>query len=516
MQGLAINAFSLVRWLRAVCLLLVASMFSYAANASIELELEIKALPNASKFHYVVVPFPNFTVSNKQGFSLQQQGTSLKFSAHAHLLWPLRRGASFYRGVLFKIEGLKQGNVTLTWGESLAKPSQALEFDEAYLAEVRYPESWLNKALYSPLTYNANNIDWGWLDNAYWRYASYSADEAVIAEVSKPKDPAKKTTLPSNSAAPWLYDRPFTFYQLFYKTADPRWQKTAHQQAQFFMSQLDDNGDFKLKGSADLKYMLSSGLLIDYLFYPHRSTKLAIEKMVKKGLAWPERYSTKLGFWTERHLSVALGLALTQWELNSDEHSFMRLDALIDGIREDLWVSSPGQGGCLKHQLKAHSNKKSKDMVCSPWMSALVAEQLWRYFWISEDLRAADLIIDFSDMLLHHGVYTVESKGKTLYIPDYLIFFKKSIFQDRNSWTERQHACDVAGMVYKGVYLKQQRLEDEFLLELLGQELLNTCEGTMDKKGKTAMSNLNWPLKPLRKFNWWFATNGSLTWLLKQ
>ncbi|MPW31660.1 hypothetical protein F9L16_22040 [Agarivorans sp. B2Z047] len=514
MQGFAINASGIVWRPLVVCLLFLVAAVSNVAKASVE--LNVKTLPSTNKFHYIVIPFPNFTVSEQQGFTLKQQGVSLKFTAHAHLLWPKLKSTAFYRGVLFKVEGLEQGSVELSWGEGLAKPDQALSFEEAQLAELHYPETWLNKALYSPLIYNANNIDWGWLDNAYWRYAAYSADEAIIEQVSKPKDPAKKTTLPTNSAAPWLYDRPFTFYQLYFKTADPRWKKTAHQQAQFFMSQLDDNGDFALKGSADLKYMLSGGLLIDYLFYPYRSTKLAIEKMTQKGLAWPARYSTQLGFWTERHLSVALSLALNQWELHSDEQSSKRVEQLLEGIREDLWVSAPGQGGCIKHSLKAHSNKNSKDMVCSPWMSALVVEQLWRYFWMTDDQRAAELIIDFSDMLLHHGLYTVEYKGKTLYIPDYLVFFKQSIFQDRNSWTERQHACDVAGMVYKGVYLKRQRQQDEFLLELLAQELLNTCEGTMDKKGKKAMSNPNWSLKPLRKFNWWFASNGSLTWLLKQ
>ncbi|MGY5450726.1 hypothetical protein ACVFI8_07230 [Agarivorans sp. MS3-6] len=71
-------------------------------------------------------------------------------------------------------------------------------------------------------------------------------------------------------------------------------------------------------------------------------------------------------------------------------------------------------------------------------------------------------------------------------------------------------------MVYKAVYLKREGGQDEFLLELLAQELLNTCNGTMDKKGKTAASKPAWGLKPLRKFNWWFASNGSLTWMLQQ
>ncbi|GDY26794.1 hypothetical protein AHAT_26840 [Agarivorans sp. Toyoura001] len=504
-----------ISYFPALMLFLLLTLKVSAAEEGL-VQASISSIPSSKPYHYFVLPIPNFTISNQLGFELSQSGKTLDFSASAHLSWPQVGGAKFYRGVLFKVEGLDTGELEIRWAKNLTKPNDGVKLEEALLVEANFTEKWLNSALYSPLIYNANNIDWGWFDNAYWRYAAYSGDEALIAELSKPKDPAKKTTLPSNSAAPWLYDRPYTFYQLYFKTADSRWKKTAHQKAQFFISQLDSNGDFSLKGSADLKYMLSAGLLIDYLFYPKLSTKLAIENMTPKGLKWPATYSTKLGFWTERHLSVALGLALNQWELDSTAQSLSRIEQLLSGIKQNLWVPAPGQGGCLKHSLKAHSNKNSQEMVCSPWMSALVVEQLWRYFWLTNDQQAAQLIVDFAEMLLQQGLYTVEYKGKTLYIPDYLVFFKKSIFQDRNSWTERQHACDVVGMVYKAVYLKRERGEDEFLLDLLGQELLKTCDGTMNKKGKTAAGQPAWALKPLRKFNWWFASNGSLTWILKQ
>ncbi|MGY5450727.1 hypothetical protein ACVFI8_07235 [Agarivorans sp. MS3-6] len=414
------------------CLVSVLLSTNAVAKPS-QLEVVIQSFEGASSYRYFVLPVPNFTISREHGFELSQAGRVLDFSANAHLMWPQANTSRYYRGVLFKVTGLNAGELTIRWAKNLTKPSGIIAIEEPLLVEAEFTDEWLNMALYSPVIYNANNIDWGWFDNAYWRYASYSADEVLIGELSKPKDPAKKTTLPSNSAAPWLYDRPYTFYQLYFKTADRRWKTTAHQQAQFFISQLDKNGDFALKGSADLKYMLSAGLLIDYLFYPHQSTKLVIEEIAAKGLSWPARYSSNLGFWTERHLSVALGLALNHWELDGSEQAYKRLELLLAGIRDNLWVSMPGRGGCLKHSLKSHSAKNSKEQVCSPWMSALVAEQLWRYFWMTKDQQAAELIVDFAEMLLHQGVYKVDSKGKTLYIPDYLVFFKESIFQDRNS-----------------------------------------------------------------------------------
>jgi len=494
--------------------LLLSSFASQALEQS--LNITIPPLKSSSDVHYFVLPIANLTISEQQGFQLKQDMNLLNFRASAHLLWPNVSGARYYRAVLFAVEGLRAGPLTLSWGEDKLKPRAKLFADPSWLIDVELPEAWLNQALYSPVIYQTNNLDWGWFDKAHGRYASFSVDESLIAQQHKPKDPTKKATLPSTSASPWLFDRPYNFYQLYFKSGDLHWKRVAHQQAQFFISKLDRQGDFTLKGREDLKYMLSAGLLLDYLFYPSQQTREAIEKMTAKGLAWPERYSTRLGFWTERHLSSAFNLAVNQWELDGSASAHARVQQLLEGIKADLKLERTSQGSCIRHRLKAHTSKDSEVMVCSPWMSALLVEQLWRYYWLTKDAAVADMIIDFAELLLERGIYTVEHKGTTLYIPDYLVFFGESIFQERNSWNDRQHGCDVAGMVYKAVYLKRQRQQDDLLLSLLADELFKTCERTANQPGSRAEANPAWALKPLRKFNWWFSSNGSLTWILQQ
>ncbi len=494
--------------------LLLVSGSSYALEQS--LSITIPPLKSTNNVHYFVLPIANLTIPEQQGFKLEQGSNSLTFRANAHLMWPNLNGPRYYRAVLFEVEGLRPGQLTLSWGADKLKPSSKLFANPQLLLDVEFPPTWLNLALYSPVIYQPNKLEGGWFDNAHWRYASYSADESLIAQHNKPKDSSRKTTLPSNSAAPWLFDRPYNFYQLYFKSADLRWKRIAHQQAQFFISKLDQQGDFTLKGRADLKYMLSAGLLLDYLFYPSQQTREAIEKMTAKGLAWPKRYSSRLGFWTERHLAAALNLAVNQWELDGSASAGERVQQLLESIQADLKVEEMGQGGCIQHRLKAHSGKDSEVMVCSPWMSALLVEQLWRYYWITKDVTVAAMIIEFAELLLERGIYTVEHKGTTLYIPDYLVYFGESIFQERNSWNDRQHGCDVAGMVYKAVYLKRLRQQDDLLLSLLADELFNTCHRTANQLGSRAEANPAWVIKPLRKFNWWFTSNGSLTWILQQ
>ncbi|WP_427978859.1 hypothetical protein [Agarivorans sp.] len=492
----------------------IVSFASYALDQS--LNITIPPLKTVSEVHYFVLPIGNSTISEQQGFQLEQGSKSLTFRASAHLFWPNTSEPRYYRAVLFAVEGLRAGPLTLSWGEDKLKPREKLFADPNWLIDVELPEAWLNLALYSPVIYQPNNLEWGWFDKAHWRYASFSADESLIAQQHKPKDPTKKATLPSTSASPWLFDRPYNFYQLYFKSGDLHWKRVAHQQAQFFISKLDRQGDFTLKGRADLKYMLSAGLLLDYLFYPSPQTREAIEKMTAKGLAWPERYSSRLGFWTERHLSSAFNLAVNQWELDGSASAHARVQQLLEGIKADLKVNQAGSGACIQHRLKVHTGKNSEVMVCSPWMSALLVEQLWRYYWITKDVTVAMMIIDFAELLLERGIYTVEHKGTTLYIPDYLVYFGESIFQERNSWNDRQHGCDVAGMVYKAVHLKRQRQQDDLLLSLLADELFNTCHRTAYQPGSRAEANPAWALKPLRKFNWWFTGNGSLTWILQQ
>lgn len=459
------------------------------------------------KKHSFVVPMPMEAMDDSSKLSLFKNGKPIHFTAFAHLKWPTRQGLTYVRGLTINFEALvkTKDKFILAWGQHKAMAlSSSVNIDPLSYITASFSTSWLSNILYSPL--HATDKDFlKWFQRAYIKFGDYVTDEAKVAKA--------KNKISYKDASPWLYDHPYTLYQLYFKTGDSYWLHKAHSAALFYERNISHEGYFLLKKRHDIKYLIPSGLLIDYIFYPRKSLLDTINRMYGNSLSWPTEYNTSRGFWTERHLASALSLAVTEWEVTGSNNSLSRVLALIKGTKSSIVFGENGSGGCMRHQLGAHEGKKDKTMVCSSWMNALVVEQLWRFHLLTLNQDSKDLIITLANQVLDKGVYQGWGVHMKKYkVPRYLQFFNDSKRRELDQWTDMHHACDVAGMLSKAAFLLKEDGKDYQLQKDMTLSLLKTCKKTLSRSNVVKV----WSISPLRKFNWWFSSTGSLEWLAEQ
>lgn len=484
------------------------SMGNIACAEKIEsVEFTVAVAQNIIQSHSFIVPMPMASMEDSTKLSLFKNGSPIPFTAFAHLKWPARGNISYVRGLTLTTEASinVEDQFILTWGENKNNAlSHPVNVSLLNYVPAKFSVSWLSHILYAPLRPSDDDF-LKWFQRAYLKFGDYVTDDLKVSKA--------KNKISYMNASPWLYDRPYTLYQLYFKTGDFHWLKEAHSAALFYEKNISPEGYFLLKKRHDLKYLIPSGLLIDYIFYPRKSLLDTINKMYENSLTWPVKYKTSQGFWTERHLASALSLAITEWEVQGDSHSFSRILALIEGTKSSLVFGENASGGCIQHQLSAHEGKGGKTMVCSSWMNALVVEQLWRFYLLTFNHDSKSLIISLANQVLNKGVY--QGWGvhmKDYKVPRYLQFFNDSKRRELDQWTDMHHACDVAGMLSKAAFLLKQDGKEYRLQKDMTLSLLKTCKKTLSRANVVK----TWSLSPLRKFNWWFSSTGNLEWLMEQ
>lgn len=447
----------------------------------------------------VVIPFPSGQLDTKSVVQLRHNQEVLDTSVVYHLLWP---GTSKVRALAVEFKPvIGLGSYQLLWRSS------AFELDKGVfntnIIDVEFEREWLSQLAYGKVASSHFNNDW--FQNSYSRFAEYVTSPGLI-------DKNKKQKLTYNDAAPWLYDHPFALYMLYLRTGELHWKKLAHKMSQKYVNNINSDGFFKLKSTPDVKYLMSAGLVLDYMFYPKKRTVDVVKNMFKNTLPWRAKYDRSYTFWTERNLSNAIMLPLSLWELTDSKQALSRLKKVIHESKGNL--KQVQEGACMAHEFRDHEGKGGDSLVCSPWMSALVVEQLWRYYVLTSDGDAAEIITLLADFAASSGLYK-GTRGHLLdlTIPMYLTYVDNSAKKNRfEPWTDIQHACDVAGMILKGQYVKKKiGLEHSFGREQV-TGLLKTCKKTLARSKKVKV----WHISPLRKFNWWFSSTANLEWLLTE
>lgn len=462
---------------------------------------------NYTKPVYITIPFPNHYFFENEKLSLLWENSPIPFSAHAHLYWPsLTDGNRAVRAITIKLPVGVNGQYSLTWNPEIGKSLVSHSLSSNTFQAVQFSTHWLSKLSYGALLPLNQKHELHWFDEAFQRYGSYIIDEEELKKTLK-------KTYSKSTPGPWLYDKVFSLYLLYLKTGDLKWKNEAHQAALFYINNINHNGYFKLKPK-DMKYLYGTGLLYDYMFFPDSQILSIINKMYRNTLDWPALYSMKKSFWTERHLSNALNMALTQWEMRQSTQALERINDITHGIELALKKSSNAPKGCLAHTYSQHQKRKDDVLVCSPWMTALLTEQLWRYYSLTGNQLAANIMMSFSDFVQEKAIYSgTVTHLKGLSIPDYLVYFGTSIYKEREPWADTQHACDISGMLAKGIYLKKIHKVDYHQLNNSFIKLLKTCKKTAyQSSNKTTF----WKLRPLRKFNWWFSSTANLSWLFTE
>ena len=477
----------------AIILTLFVSIFN-KVQATDSMSFELTAASQKSNHTSWSIVAPNYLINKNSIFRLiNNNGEEINATFIEAASWPSFNEELYLRSFVIFVEQQLKTNVKykLTWTDSqqsnLSKFSKRVEINH----HASYPINWLAKTHFSPILSERENKDTRWFDQAHLGYA-----KGVTTEKQKAR---------LNTPSVWLYDRTLALYQLYLKTGDIQWKVAAHESATFYQEHIDEKGRFTLK-NGDMKYANTQGLLLDYLFYPNSKTKENIDAIYQHTLTWPSKIKTS-GFWTERHHSVALGAAISSWELNLDRQSLSRINAFLNGMSNKLLNNN---NNCLDHSFASHEGWKKKTDVCSPWMTALLVQQLWRYHHLSFDFQSLEIISQFTDFLIADGSYIHAFKKVPTAIPKYLSYMALSLSEKQAPFSDFQHACDVADSIAKGVYAKQMFKLEHNLPKKTLKDMLRACYRSMYRRhGDKA-----WRIAPTRKFNWWYANTASFTWLL--
>jgi hypothetical protein len=366
------------------------------------------------------------------------------------------------------------------------------------------PAEWLSMCGIRGYTTPANTAsEWSWYDE-FAIGASYTAANDLA--------PGKQL-IDVVDNEPWLFDRTMTFFTVYARTGDVRWLRHGHRSARFYLSHLV-NGFFDLAPNhPDLKYSYSQSLFADLMFTGDTALLAPIQDIADAGENWRESYTTSTGFWTERHQTYALLAALTAFEATgSATHEGRLLEVVDASIGLAAAPANPdwSADGCMLHEFGAHEGGSDSRPVCSPWMSALFSDAMWRYYLQSDDQRALEFLGSLAHFVTQYGV---RENSDGLLVPWYLASSEVG-HTDAGAGADQEHACDVLGLVVRGIYARSLLGQSVTDMTAGRDGLMESCQDNLDGWHRPGSATLaEWRLSPARKFNWWFGSTHDMQWM---
>ncbi len=489
----------------------------YAQTAEVTFDLESLSLSSEATSQFLILPVPLKTIKSQSLLELFSNNKVISANYFIVNQWPSLASTDYVRVLLIELPipaGFYQ-TLTLRW-QNDALSSKQLKSNISFFtkerfvlrdAELIYPQiSWLTSAMLLHPKQRGLEVDW--YIEPQKKYANYVTDKELLT----------KKGYPQSKPSQWLYDRPQAIYQLFLMTGQRKWLKKANEQAEVYISYIDETGKFKLKKQFDPKYLMPKGLLYRYLLSGDNEAKEVLKKIFERSLDWDENYNLARGFWTERNQAAALNVAISYWEVTSDDRALQRINSIIEATV--AMTFSPDNDwqlrGCPQHGFKSHEGWGDQSPACSPWMMALLGDALWRFYILTGDKRAASLIDAFGDFVLNYGIYYGDKRVKNIVIPKYIVSIDNAKQEELNQWTDPQHACDVGALLGKSIYIKRQSNQDSFIVEVLFSSLVEQCSSGYSKwlkEQKSKQPKEYWEIKPPRRFAWMYSTTSDLPWL---
>lgn len=454
-----------------------------------------------------ILPVPNNELALTSELSLLREGKILECDFSVLTIWNSDKQKKFIRLLSIKINNSdnaqqnKAATFTLRWSRKTKQlPIKSNSFNTK--AHLVYPtQSWLTRSIL--LQPQMGEIDTSWYTEPQSLYANFVTNKSLLTEKGYP--PQKYSQ--------WLFDRPRAVYQLYIQTEDPKWLKEGTKLAQFYLANIDDTGQFKLKDSYDLKYLMPNGLLYYYLLTGDKEVIRVLKTFYDRALSWNPIYDGEHRFWTERHQAAALNIAIAYWEVTGSIEAKNRIDEIIEATVQ--MVFNPRENwplrGCPQHTYKSHEGKAGDSPVCSPWMMALLSDGLWRYYRLSDDKKSAALLNAFGDFMPHYGIHFADKRLKSMVLPIYLSSMDNKLLEVKNQWSDGQHACDVASLIGKSLYIKKKTTEDTYILQELFNVFVQQCKDINKRYRNKKHDYL--PILPPRRFGWTYSTTSDLPWL---
>jgi hypothetical protein len=481
-------------------------IFSFNSSAFLDNSIKVE-IP--SGYDVFTLPIPNNTLPLLSKVFIHIEGKRIPAKISYSLLWPKKNSVALNVRVLdieLEHKTISVSNMTLSFESSSSGLAENKKYS-SYRAKLIYPnKTWLREVL---LLTNNNGVNESWYRHNQALQAIYLADEEALAKKKYPKTVASQ----------WLYDRPQAFYQLYLSAHGREEIKLqADRFVAYYKSQINDAGYFKLAKPKDVKYLMGRSLVYHYLLNQSMSSLQTLENMFKASLSWKVEYNGE-GFWTERHFAAALNIAISYWEISSNETAKNRIDELIRGLVQ-MTFSPPSHWklrNCPQHTYKSHEGWGDSSPTCSPWMMALLADNLWRYYLLTDNNDSAKLLSAFATFMLNEGVYF--GAGKKLsgrIIPKYIVSLDNKNQEELEPYSDVQHTCDVAAMVGKGVFVKKILKVDFFLEGHLFRAMSEQCKkdhlAIVEKYKYVKLDYLS--SRPPRKFGWQYSSTDDLPWLM--
>jgi hypothetical protein len=460
----------------------------------------------SEKKSLLLLPVPNYLILLGAELQLFEKNLPVDIKYKVLNEWPTLTEGKNIRLLLIEVSHIPSDSVSLQlkWDNNKLNKTLAT-FSENKKSTLIFPSlNWLAKSLLLHPNSTVNSSRWYTEPQSY--YGNYVTNNELLLKNGYPKEKASQ----------WLFDRPQAIYQLFAMTGNYNWLNKGHELSDFYIKNINVDGSFKLSAKDDVKYLMPKGLLYKYFLSADPEAKQALKKAYQHSLKWDPEYTLERRFWTERNQAAALNTAISYWEVTGDNYVVERIDQIVDATvkmtfsPENDWALV----GCPQHTLQSHEGQGGLSPSCSPWMMALLSDALWRYYRLTNDIRAASLIDAFGDFILNHGIYWGDKKVSNVVIPKYLAVLENSRYEYLDQWTDPQHTCDIAGLLGKSVYIKKINKVDDFLLKELFSEFVRQCKDSFERT-KTKQKKLKtWTVTPPRRFNWMFSTTSDLPWLV--
>ena len=312
----------------------------------------------------------------------------------------------------------------------------------------------------------------------------------------------------------WLYDRATQIYRLYLRTVnpitgegDPSIRAKAIEFAESYFDGVTpsfNGADFTVGDGepGDVKYLYP---VIAWWYEretgdaQYRAT--AHDLYTQARASFPIAYSTGTSIWTERSMNYAIQACLAEYMLTGDATALTAAESYFQTL-----VTMSAATGAPLHPLNQHEGSGGTTPVTSPWMGALLVETLIQLYRINGDENIVVWIARYADFLLENAFYINNQVTGYLghYVPAYLVGVGFQQRQDNGPADDGEHCFDVAQLLMKGVWAKEELTESTIEMRAMVNDLLIGARFVFDTWTRTSAGFPRYRVSPSRKWGWWF------------
>ena len=304
------------------------------------------------------------------------------------------------------------------------------------------------------------------------------------------KFPASLRNIATRSVEAHLFDRPATYAKIYIRHGEAKYLLAALKAGDFYIQHLGPDGFFRLK-KGDQKYVYSEGPAILYMLTGDDRYRDAAMLAIKSWDKWRRIEYTGRGFWTERHAGLGMAAYLHAYELSGQEMLLKKARRYFDAVfaLQVRPLDGKKPDGAWLHTGASHGD--GNGWTTSPWMSALLADSIWKLWMLTGDKRCPASLAMYAKFTAEHAV-TPDGRG--------VYYMANSPGRGKSINPEcPPHNMEACYMLAMGYYLSGGRDKD----------LLKKIESLWPPIMKDGAN------RPGRKFNWRFRETSMLIWFLQ-